>query len=100
MNKAPKRDERRLGGSKPMVGFEPTTTGLQNRSCGIVNREGAYAYSQQDQPLTPQLTPESQKQGQIEPTPLPPDLAEIVAVWPQLPEHIQAAIITLVRAHG
>ena len=29
---------------------------------------------------------------------LPPDLAEIVTVWPKLPEHIKAAIMTLVRS--
>jgi hypothetical protein len=45
-----------------------------------------------------QLTPKSQKQGQIDTQNLARDLAEIVAVWPQLPEHIKAAIKALVRA--
>jgi hypothetical protein len=39
------------------------------------------------------------KTGQNELVELPPDLAEIVTVWPKLPEHIKAAIKTLVEAH-
>ena len=31
---------------------------------------------------------------------LPSDLAEIVAVWPELPEHIRAAIKALVQTHN
>jgi hypothetical protein len=79
-----------------MVGFEPTTTGLQNRFCETITSESANTYSQQNRALTPQLTPESPKQGQIEPTPLPSDLAKIVAAWPTLPEHIKAAIKALI----
>jgi hypothetical protein len=50
--------------------------------------------------LTPQLTPESPKQGEIYTRHLPDDLAEIVAVWPELPEHIKAAIKALVHSAG
>jgi len=49
--------------------------------------------------LTPQLTPKSPKQGKIDTSKLPSDLAEIVAVWPELPEHIKAAIKALVQTH-
>ncbi len=49
-------------------------------------------------PLTPQLTPESRKQGEIDTSELPSDLLEIVAVWPELPAHIKAAIKALVQA--
>jgi len=47
--------------------------------------------------LTPQLTPKSQKQGKIDTKKLPPDLAEIVSVWPDLPEHIRAAVKALIQ---
>jgi hypothetical protein len=49
--------------------------------------------------LTPQWTPESPNQGEIDTSELPPDLAEIVAVWPNLPEHIKAAIKALIQTH-
>jgi len=42
---------------------------------------------------TPQVT-------QIDAPNLPPDLAEVVTCWPELPEHIKAAITTLVQAHS
>ena len=29
-----------------------------------------------------------------------PDLAEIVKAWPELPEHIKASILALVKTHG
>jgi len=42
------------------------------------------------------LTPKSQKQPEIDTQKLPPDLAEIVRLWPELPEHIKAAIKALI----
>ncbi len=50
--------------------------------------------------LTPQLTPKSPKQPKIDTSELPIDLAEIVAVWPELPTHIKAAIKALVQTHN
>ena len=38
--------------------------------------------------------------GQNQALSLPSDLAEIVAVWPKLPEHIKAAVMALVKANG
>jgi len=37
-------------------------------------------------------------QAKIDTSELPPELSEITAAWPELPEHIKATILTLVRA--
>jgi hypothetical protein len=42
---------------------------------------------------------ENSEMAQDQANSMPPDLAEIVAVWPALPEHIKAAIKALVQAH-
>jgi len=50
--------------------------------------------------LTPELTPEGKMQdlsNTSDPTPLPPELVKIVDVWADLPEHIKAAIMALVK---
>jgi len=41
---------------------------------------------------------ENQKKGENVTSKLPPDLAEIIAVWPQLPSAIRSAIVAIVRA--
>jgi hypothetical protein len=68
------------------------------RCCKNVNPENISTYDTPQTELTPQLTPASPKSGGSRPAPLPSDLAEIMAVWPKLPEHIKAAITTLVRS--
>jgi len=45
------------------------------------------------------LAPKQVKHPEIDTQNLPPDLAEIVAVWPELPGHIKAAVKALVQAH-
>ena len=49
--------------------------------------------------LTPKLTPKFQKQPKFDTSELSQGLAEIVAVWPELSEHIKAAIKALVQTH-
>jgi hypothetical protein len=80
---------------KPTVGFGPTTAGLQNRCSENTSPDKTETY---EDPKT-QLTPESRKQGGIDTQNLPVDLAEIVAVWPKLPEHIRQAIKVLVESY-
>jgi hypothetical protein len=47
--------------------------------------------------LTHQLTPEYPKEAKNQVQNLPDDLAKIVEIWPELPEHIKAAVMPLVR---
>ena len=79
------------------AGLEPATCGLGNRRHKDVTITQAKTCQGAQQQLTPQLTPKSQKQPKIGPSELPPDLAKIVAVWPELPKHIKAAIKALVQ---
>ncbi len=44
--------------------------------------------------------PKSPKQPEIDTPELPSDLVEIVAVWPEVPSHIKAAIKALVQTHS
>ena len=83
-----------------LEGFGPPTFGSVDRRPKYASAEKTKTCDTTKTQLTPQLTPNSQKQGQIDTKNLPPDLAEIVAVWPELPEHIKAAIKALVQTHN
>ena len=54
---------------------------------------GAYKPAYKDNPKT------AKNQAKINTPELPSDLAEIVAVWPELPEHIKAAIKALIQTN-
>ncbi len=90
-----------MGLIKPTVGFEPTTPGLQNQSLENATADKTKTCGTTKEQLTPQLTPKSQKQGKIDTSELPSDLAEIVRRWFQLPKAIRSAIVAIVGAsHG
>jgi len=74
-----------------------TEPGLQNQSPTESTRDGTRVCESGASELIPQLTPESGKQAQIDTSLLPPDLTEIVAAWPKLPDVIRSAILTIVR---
>ena len=85
--------------SKPTVGFEPTTPGLQNQSRGRSTSDHTSTYESVKQELTPQLTPKFPRQGQMDTRGLPSELAEIVDAWPKLPGPLKAAIRALIRSY-
>jgi len=88
---------------KAAAGFEPANNGFANRRLQNVTHyesndlqtaeTGAYKPAYKENPKT------SPKQVETDTSKLPSDLVEIVAFWPQLPEHIKAAIKALVQTH-
>jgi len=81
----------RRKGSKAAVGVEPTNNGFANR------------HLNQDKPLQNQHLHENSKNDLAEFLALlkekDPDLALVVKAWPNLPEHIKAAVKALVRSY-
>ena len=88
--------KRRGGIRTPGRGVYPYD-GLANRCTKNTSPENTKSCVTSESQLTPQLTPKSQKQGEIDTQNLPDDLAEIVQLWPELPEHIKAAIQALIQ---
>jgi hypothetical protein len=62
------------------AGLEPPTFGFEVRNHKNPNPENTRTCETTKTQLTPQLTPESQKQGKINTAPLPSDLTEVVAI--------------------
>ena len=79
------------------AGLEPAASGLGNRGHKNITVNKSKTYKTTKEQLTPYLTPKSEKQGYFDTSGLPSDLAQIVQVWPSLPEHIKAAIKALIH---
>jgi hypothetical protein len=80
------------------AGFKPATYGLEILSHVKSSAEETSTYKTTKGKLTPQLTPKSEKHSQVDTRNMPGDLAEIVAVWSELPDAIRSAIVAIVRA--
>ena len=79
-------------------GFELSTFRSTVRCTENANPENTGICENSKSQLTPQLTADSRKENEADAHNMPNDLAEILAVWPQLPEHIKRAIKALVEA--
>ena len=78
-------------------GFEPPTHGFSVRCSTPVSVDIPGDYDNSANKLTPQLTPQSQKESKIDTSKLSDDLAEVIKVWPKLSETIRSAILAIVR---
>jgi len=83
--------------SEPQI---PSTYGLEIHRQELLHADYSSTYRSTENELTPQLTPENQKRARIDTSETPSELAEIVAAWITLPDHIRAAIMALVRTQG
>ena len=77
--------QRRRRDSNPRDDFSPN--GFQDRLPDDVSSEPTTTYDDQGNALTAALTGK----------PIPPDIGTVVHAWPDLPEHIRKAIVTLVE---
>ena len=68
---------------KPTEGVEPSTYALRNARSSSANSTHSTAYVESHP-------------AYVLPDALTPELARIVASWPDLPPHIRAAVLTLV----
>ena len=76
----------------PPRGLEHKSTSNESKTTYDSHPAKRWPKSGTDSAKTPKISPE-------QPNPLPDDLAQIVAAWSSLPEHIKAAIKALVQTN-
>ncbi len=84
------------------AGFEPATLGSEDRRPNDVNPSDTKDLRQEPNDAVPVLVPSSSQAdfAAISLPPADPDLAQILAAWPRLPEAIKAGILAMVQAAG
>ena len=85
--------------TKAAAGFEPANNGFANRRLDSVSSCKNTNLRKAETSAYKPAYKENTKIGENQDNSMPLDLAEIVQVWPGLPEHIKAAIKTLVDVH-
>jgi len=83
-----------IAGSVSVAGALP---GLQNRGDDFVSADPTMPLRKQ----APSLAAQGKRAAQIEPPlngPDDPDLAAVMAAWPDLPEALKAGIVAMVKA--